>query len=109
MRWSIVLCCSAALAPLGASLASAALPPTVLVLPFEAPAAAHRDLGFAAVRLLTNNPDKVAQLAERGIEVTERVEHSFAANRHNRFYLETKASRSGHLLRLPDLPRRGAA
>ena len=70
---------------------------------------ALHDLGFSAVRLLTNNPDKVTQLAERGIQVTERVEHSFAANRHNRFYLETKASRSGHLLRLPDLPRRGAA
>ena len=76
---------------------------------FLAAATMLRTLGFKAVRLLTNNPDKVAQLAERGIEVTERVEHSFAANRHNRFYLETKARRSGHLLRLPDLPRRGAA
>ncbi|HRY26367.1 MAG: GTP cyclohydrolase II [Geminicoccaceae bacterium] len=76
---------------------------------FIAAATMLRDLGFSAVRLLTNNPDKVTQLAERGIQVTERVEHSFAANRHNRFYLETKASRSGHLLRLPDLPRRGAA
>ncbi len=76
---------------------------------FIAAATMLRALGFDAVRLLTNNPDKVAQLAERGIEVVERVEHSFAANCHNRFYLETKARRSGHLMRLPDLPRRGAA
>ena len=76
---------------------------------FVAAATMLRALGFGAVRLLTNNPDKVAQLAERGIEVTERVEHSFAANCHNRFYLETKARRSGHLMRLPELPRRGAA
>ncbi len=54
-----------------------------------------RQLGFDKVRLLTNNPDKVAALAKHGIEVT-RVPHAFAPNRHNRLYLDTKAKRSGH-------------
>jgi GTP cyclohydrolase II len=56
-----------------------------------------RQLGFARVRLLTNNPDKVAALAAHGINVVERVPHVFAANNHNRAYLATKASKSGHL------------
>jgi len=57
-----------------------------------------RQLGFHRVRLLTNNPDKVAQLARCGIEVVERVPHAFPANGHNEFYLRTKKQRSGHLL-----------
>ena len=56
-----------------------------------------RQLGFSQVRLLTNNPDKVAGLAALGVEVTERVAHSFPSNTHNEFYLATKKSRSGHL------------
>jgi GTP cyclohydrolase II len=56
-----------------------------------------RQLGFAAVRLLTNNPDKVAALQRNGIRVTERVPHIFPANGHNERYLRTKATRSGHL------------
>jgi GTP cyclohydrolase II len=56
-----------------------------------------RQLGVGAVRLLTNNPDKVAALAEWGIDVAERVSHSFPSNQHNAFYLATKKSRGGHL------------
>jgi GTP cyclohydrolase II len=56
-----------------------------------------RDMGFARVRLLTNNPDKVAALEACGIEVVERVPHAFPATAHNKAYLETKAKRSGHL------------
>lgn len=56
-----------------------------------------RLLGVAAVRLLTNNPLKVGQLAAHGIEVAERVPHVFPANDHNRAYLSTKATRGGHL------------
>lgn len=56
-----------------------------------------RQLGFSRVRLLTNNPDKVAGLARCGITVTERVAHAFPSNQHNEFYLHTKVSRSGHL------------
>lgn len=54
-------------------------------------------LDVAAVRLLTNNPNKVAALREWQIDVTERVEHSFPSNQHNEFYLATKKSRAGHL------------
>ncbi|HLO77090.1 MAG TPA: GTP cyclohydrolase II [Magnetospirillum sp.] len=56
-----------------------------------------RLLGIGAVRLLTNNPLKVGQLAAHGIEVAERVPHVFPANDHNRSYLSTKATRGGHL------------
>jgi GTP cyclohydrolase II len=56
-----------------------------------------RQLGYSHVRLLTNNPEKVAALARFGIEVLERVPHAFAPNPHNARYLETKAARSGHL------------
>jgi len=57
-----------------------------------------RQLGFGTVRLLTNNPDKVAALERYGIRVAERVPHIFPSNGHNERYLHTKATRSGHLL-----------
>ena len=55
-----------------------------------------RQLGFRRVRLLTNNPHKVAALARCGISVDERVPHAFPSNGHNAFYLATKAARFGH-------------
>jgi GTP cyclohydrolase II len=55
-------------------------------------------LGFSSVRLLTNNPDKVAGLHAAGITVAERVAHQFSSNRHNEAYLRTKQQRTGHLL-----------
>ena len=57
-----------------------------------------RQLGFKRVRLLTNNPQKVTALARCGITVEDRVAHHFPSNGHNRFYLETKATRFGHYL-----------
>lgn len=57
-----------------------------------------RQLGFERVRLLTNNPEKVAALTRCGIAVVERVPHVFPANGHNERYLRTKATRSGHWL-----------
>jgi GTP cyclohydrolase II len=54
-------------------------------------------LGYKSVRLLTNNPDKVAGLRAAGVAVTERVRHAFPANLHNRAYLQTKADKAGHL------------
>ncbi|NKB49324.1 MAG: GTP cyclohydrolase II [Alphaproteobacteria bacterium] len=57
-----------------------------------------RQLSITRVRLLTNNPRKVAALADGGIEVVERVPHAFPANRHSERYLATKQSRGGHLL-----------
>ena len=76
---------------------------TRLGLPSEArdfPAAARmlRLLGVGAVRLMTNNPAKVAALREAGVAVTERVAHVLPANPHNARYLATKRDRSGHLL-----------
>ncbi|WP_176581386.1 GTP cyclohydrolase II [Azospirillum ramasamyi] len=56
-----------------------------------------RQLGFSAVRLMTNNPEKLRQLARCGIAVVERVAHIFPANGHNEGYLRTKAERSGHM------------
>ena len=55
-------------------------------------------LNISRVRLLTNNPDKVASLQSAGIEVVGRVSHSIEANGVNDFYLDTKARRFGHLL-----------
>jgi GTP cyclohydrolase II len=57
-----------------------------------------RQLQFLRIRLLTNNPEKVAALKRCGISVVERVPHVIPANGHNDFYLQTKAARSGHLL-----------
>lgn len=54
-------------------------------------------LGISRVRLLTNNPQKVEGLTRSGIAVVERVPHVFPSNRHNEFYLQTKARRAGHL------------
>jgi GTP cyclohydrolase II len=55
-------------------------------------------MGIKRVRLMTNNPQKIAQLERHGIEVAERVAHAFPANGHNENYLRTKAERAGHLL-----------
>ena len=53
-------------------------------------------LGQGEVRLLTNNPRKVAGLEAAGIRVTEQVPLRAGENPHNRTYLDTKRSRSGH-------------
>ncbi len=53
-------------------------------------------LGQRSVRLLTNNPEKVAQLEAAGISVAERVPHFLPANPHNARYLATKRDRTGH-------------
>jgi GTP cyclohydrolase II len=55
-------------------------------------------LGVDAVRLMTNNPAKVAALEAAGTTVTERVPHALPANPHNERYLATKRDRAGHLL-----------
>jgi GTP cyclohydrolase II len=55
-------------------------------------------LGYKSVRLLTNNPDKVAALKAAGVRVAGRVRHAFPDNEHNRAYLKTKAEKAGHLL-----------
>ena len=55
-------------------------------------------LGAPAVRLLTNNPAKVAALEAAGTHVAERVPHHLPAGPHNERYLATKRDRAGHLL-----------
>ncbi len=55
-------------------------------------------LGIGAIRLMTNNPAKVAALEEVGGTVAERVPHQLPANPHNERYLDTKRDRTGHLL-----------
>ena len=57
-----------------------------------------RDLGVRTMRLLTNNPDKVYQLADFGLEITERVPIQIEATRYDLRYLLTKKNRMGHLL-----------
>ena len=58
-----------------------------------------KELGVKSMRLLTNNPDKVYQLAEFGIAITERVPIQMDATSHDLFYLQTKQKRMGHFLK----------
>ncbi len=62
--------------------------------------AAHMlmSLKVGSIRLITNNPKKMEQLIEHGIQINGRIPHIMPTNEHNRFYLETKAAKSGHLL-----------
>lgn len=57
-----------------------------------------RDLGAKELRLLTNNPDKVYQLSDFGMEIVERVPIQMDANEIDLKYLKTKQKRMGHLL-----------
>ena len=57
-----------------------------------------QDLGVKTLRLLTNNPDKVYQLADFGMEIVERVPIEMPATTFDAFYLRTKKEKMGHLL-----------
>ena len=57
-----------------------------------------RDLGARELRLLTNSPDKVYQLADYGMEIIERVPIQMEATENDLFYLKTKQKRMGHIL-----------
>ncbi len=65
---------------------------------YEFAAEALKSLGLRAVRLLSNNPDKVAQLERAGIRVVERVPCRPRTSKHSRAYLRTKKDKMGHLL-----------
>ena len=56
------------------------------------------DLGVQKIRLITNNPRKIAGLKGYGIEVVDRVPLLIEANDYNSIYLETKAEKLGHML-----------
>lgn len=57
-----------------------------------------KDLGIHTMRLLTNNPQKVYELKEYGLEIEERVPIQMPANPVDLFYLKTKQEKMGHLL-----------
>jgi 3,4-dihydroxy 2-butanone 4-phosphate synthase/GTP cyclohydrolase II len=56
-----------------------------------------RHLGIKSMRLLTNNPDKVYQLSDFGMEIAERVPIKMEATPSDLFYLKTKEERMGHM------------
>jgi len=68
--------------------------------------AAHMlaSLGIASIQLMTNNPAKINQLQQYGVKVNRRLPHVLPPNAHNKFYLETKARRSGHYLDFTGTP-----
>ena len=57
-----------------------------------------KDLGVKTLRLLTNNPDKVYQLSDYGMEIVERLPIKMEENDFDRFYLKTKKEKMGHIL-----------
>ena len=61
-----------------------------------------KDLGVKTMRLLTNNPDKVYQLSDYGMEIVERVPIEIKATDHDRFYLQTKKDKMGHILEIAE-------
>ncbi|KAF0284264.1 GTP cyclohydrolase II [Spiribacter roseus] len=65
---------------------------------YEVAAAMLDDLGISRVRLMTNNPGKIAALERHGIQIAGREAVHGALNRHNERYLTTKAERAGHWL-----------
>jgi len=67
---------------------------------FTLPAEALKGLGLSEVRLLSNNPDKVAALERAGIRVVERVPCEVEPQQHSAQYLRTKKEKLGHLLEL---------
>ena len=65
---------------------------------FQIGAELLKSLGFSVIRLMTNNPKKVARLEDQGLKVVERVPLIVGGTVQNRSYLRTKAEKSGHLL-----------
>ena len=62
------------------------------------------ELGIGRIRLLTNNPAKIAALRQAGIDVVERIGIGAPVNRHNERYITTKRDRAGHLIEVANLP-----
>ena len=62
--------------------------------------AAHmlHSLKIQSINLMTNNPKKIDQLTQYGVNVKKRIPHILPSNDHNRFYLETKVAKSGHMI-----------
>ena len=62
--------------------------------------AAHMlfSLKVKSIQLMTNNPKKIKDLTKHGVIVNKRIPHIIPPNKYNKFYLDTKTSKSGHLL-----------
>lgn len=59
-----------------------------------------RNLEIRSLELLTNNPDKIYQLEDYGMEIIRRIPIEIEANKYDSFYLKTKQDRMGHLLNI---------
>lgn len=67
---------------------------------YETAIAILRDLGITAIRLMTNNPEKMQALEGSGVQITERVPLIIDPGAENEGYLRTKQDRMGHLLNI---------
>jgi GTP cyclohydrolase II len=74
---------------------------------YRIPAEMLKKLGVKSLRLMTNNPAKVAAMEAQGLPVVERVPHELPPHEHDQRYLETKKERFGHLLALDHEGREG--
>lgn len=62
-----------------------------------------KDLGVKSLNILTNNPDKIEQLKDYGIDIKERRAIEVQANEHDKNYLKTKKDKMGHILELKNV------
>lgn len=62
-----------------------------------------KDLGVKSLNILTNNPDKIEQLKDYGIDIKERRAIEVQANEHDKNYLKTKKEKMGHILELKNV------
>lgn len=62
-----------------------------------------KDLGVKSLKILTNNPDKIEQLKDYGIDIKERRAIEVQANEHDKNYLKTKKEKMGHILELKNV------
>lgn len=65
---------------------------------YKVAAAILQDLGITKIKLLTNNPNKVAQLKKYGIDIVKQIPLEMKSNKINREYLKVKKQKLGHLL-----------